>query len=86
MVDTTMVERLRDHSRAHQTYANATDRAEAADTIEKLAGALEPFAKCVEQIGDEESDEEWAKFRLLIKDYRRASAALALVRKETDHG
>lgn len=38
--------------------------------------ALKPFADCCEQIGDEESDEEWAKFRLLIGDYRRARTAL----------
>jgi len=38
--------------------------------------ALSPFAECCDQIGEDESDEEWAKFRLLIGDYRRASAAL----------
>jgi hypothetical protein len=44
--------------------------------IERLRVALKPFAQCVEQINASESDEEWAKFRLLIKDYRRAQAAL----------
>lgn len=39
--------------------------------------ALKPFADCVEQIDPAESDEEWAKFRLLIGDYRRAAIALA---------
>jgi hypothetical protein len=44
--------------------------------IERLRETLKPFAQCVEQISPGESDEEWAKFRLLIKDYRRAQAAL----------
>jgi hypothetical protein len=35
----------------------------------------------MEWIADDESDEEWAKFRLLVKDYRRARAAL-----EPDNG
>ena len=42
----------------------------------RMREALEPFAACCQQIADDESDEEWAKFRLLIKDYRRARAAL----------
>lgn len=42
----------------------------------KLREALKPFADCCWQIRDDESDEEWAKFRLLIKDYRRARQAL----------
>lgn len=41
-----------------------------------LRVALKPFADCCEYIDDDESDEEWAKFRLLIGDYRRARAAL----------
>lgn len=48
---------------------------------EGLAEALEPFANCVEQIDAEEDDEEWAKFRLLIKHYRAAAKALAAYRK-----
>lgn len=43
---------------------------------DKLVGALEPFAECCGQIAKHESDEEWAKFRLLIGDYRRATQAL----------
>jgi hypothetical protein len=39
--------------------------------------ALRPFADCVDQIDATESDEEWAKFRLTIGDYRRARKALA---------
>jgi hypothetical protein len=42
----------------------------------KLEEALKPFAECVVWISPEESDEEWAKFRLLIGDYRRAARAL----------
>lgn len=41
-----------------------------------LREALEPFAECCDQIRDDEDDEEWAKFRLIIKDYRRARTAL----------
>ena len=46
------------------------------DGVEPVADALRPFAECVEQVSAEESDEEWAKFRLLIGDYRRAAKAL----------
>ena len=42
-----------------------------------LREALKPFADCCEYISDDEDDEEWAKFRLLIKDYRRAREAIA---------
>ena len=42
----------------------------------RLREALKPFADCCEEINDSESDEEWAKFRLLIKDYRRAQDAV----------
>lgn len=45
------------------------------EEVERLREALKPFADCVDQIGDDEDDEEWAKFRLLIKDYRRAKSA-----------
>lgn len=50
---------------------------EAATEIERLREALKPFADCCDQIADDEDDEEWAKFRLLIKDYRRARQAIA---------
>lgn len=46
------------------------------DATARLVEALRPFAQCVEQIADEEDDEEWAKFRLLVKDYRRAADVL----------
>lgn len=55
---------------------------DSADAIESLAAsreemrvALEPFAKCCDQIADDERDEEWAKFRLLVANYRRARKA-----------
>jgi hypothetical protein len=41
----------------------------------ELRAALKPFADCAEQIADSESDEEWARFRLTVGDYRRAYAA-----------
>lgn len=40
-------------------------------------GALRTFADCCDQIADDEDDDEWAKFRLEIGDYRRAKNALA---------
>lgn len=46
------------------------------DTAQDLRSALLPFANCCEQISDDEPDEEWAKFRLTVGDYRRAKAAL----------
>lgn len=49
---------------------------EAVSGVAKMREALRPFADCCDQINDDEDDEEWAKFRLLIKDYRRARAAL----------
>lgn len=45
--------------------------------IARMQAALKPFADCCDQISDDESDEEWAKFRLLIGDYRRARIALS---------
>jgi hypothetical protein len=58
----------------------ATAQAQAAaqeQRIAELERALKPFADCCEQIADDEDDEEWAKFRLIIKDYRAARAALS---------
>lgn len=49
-----------------------------------LREALRPFAECAAQIDPDEDDEEWAKFRLLIKDYRAAAAAFAASPKPTD--
>lgn len=65
-----------DYARAiFRSQAKAAIRA-MLDGVEPVADALRPFAECVEQISAEESDEEWAKFRLLIADYRRAAKAL----------
>ncbi len=47
----------------------------------EMVEALRPFADCCDQIADDESDEEWAKFRLLIKDYRAARQALEIWRR-----
>lgn len=41
----------------------------------KMHAALQPFAACMEYIKDDEDDEEWAKFRLIIRNYRDAQAA-----------
>jgi hypothetical protein len=47
-----------------------------------LLDGVRPFAACVDQISETESDEEWAKFRLLIGDYRRAARALIAFEKD----
>jgi hypothetical protein len=54
------------------------------ERVQELEAALKPFADCADEIdyGDKERDEptpddEWAKFRLLVGDYRRARAALS---------
>jgi len=48
----------------------------------ELVDALEPFAACCEQIKDDEDNEEWAKFNLLILNYRKARAALAKAKEQ----
>lgn len=52
--------------------------------IKAALSALEPFAKCADELdietkecGREWPDDEWAKFRLLVSDYRRARAAMS---------
>ncbi|NTG00045.1 hypothetical protein G6L30_07915 [Agrobacterium rhizogenes] len=52
---------------------------------DEMAKALEPFAECCQYIEDTDDDEEWAKFRLIVSDYRRAKAALSKA-KEQDNG
>lgn len=52
---------------------------------QQAAEALKPFADCCDQIAESESDEEWAKFRLLIGDYRRARDAIRAA-LEASHG
>ena len=56
------------------------------EIIKELCEALEPFAACTDQISADEDDEEWAKFRLLIKDYRRATTALSNARQAMETG
>jgi hypothetical protein len=51
------------------------------DLMKAAIDALRPFAACCEQIDPNEDGEEWAKFRLLIGDYRRAASALAALEK-----
>ena len=55
-----------------------------APALVALVEALRPFASCADELdhetretGREYPDDEWAKFRLLVSDYRRARAALA---------
>lgn len=58
---------------------SAADAILALPEIAELREALKPFADCIDQIAPDEDDEEWAKFRLLIKNYRRAAAAYAAI-------
>lgn len=60
----------------HRQQAVAEALAARDAEIERLQEALVPFAKCCDQIADDEDGEEWAKFRLLVKDYRLARTAL----------
>jgi len=53
---------------------------------DEMAKALEPFADCCQYIEDTDDDEEWAKFRLIVSDYRRAKAAVSSYRKEKEVG
>lgn len=48
------------------------------EQIKRLREAIKPFSDCIDQIPGDESDEEWAKFRLLVKHYRAARTAFAL--------
>lgn len=64
----------------------AIARAAIAAIREPITEALKPFADCCEQIGTSEDDEEWAKFRLLVKDYRRAHAALSMIDAMLEEG
>lgn len=55
--------------------------------VAALVEALQPFASCADELdydtketGREYPDDEWAKFRLLVSDYRRARATLARVK------
>lgn len=65
-----------------RNLAKAAIEASHAQYVPELVEALQPFANCCEEIGKEESSQEWAKFRLLIGDYRRAHQALANLPEE----
>lgn len=60
---------------------------EAEGLLREAREALEPFGNpdILMQIADDDGD-EWAKFRLLVSDYRRAGRALALLTKENTNG
>ena len=45
------------------------------EALNEAFEALLPFADCLQYIEIDEDDEEWAKFRLLIKNYRQAATA-----------
>jgi hypothetical protein len=81
----------------HDTPAPAPDKvarlvdALAVPEVRALVEAVAPFAACADELdaetasgGREWPDDEWAKFRLLVGDYRRARAALAPFTKGGD--
>ena len=60
--------------------------------LREAAEALKPFARCADELDYEDKarseyadepfvtpDDEWAKFRLLVSDYRRAREAFAAI-------
>jgi hypothetical protein len=63
----------------YESMARAALSAMPSGLLAEAVEAIRPFADCCDQISDDEDDEEWAKFRLLIKDYRRARAFLAKI-------
>lgn len=70
-------------------FVFAYDKEQTDRIVTGLVKALEPFAKCARELDgspedgiDPADDDEWAKFRLLVSDYRRARAALAAHRKQ----
>ena len=77
------IERL--HELNHTGPAGGNVVQWAVEHIIALREALEPFAKCADELDATEDtprapDGEWAKFRLLTDDYRRARAALNAVK------
>jgi len=71
------------HNWEHQGY-NAHLIAAAPELYE----ALEVFAACADELDatretEMTPDDEWAKFRLLASDYRKARAAIAKAKGET---
>lgn len=84
-VDAAEIERLHGFSVANPDEILSTLRTMQAK-LDEAELALEPFANCVEQIAADESDEEWAKFRLLVSDYRRAASALTSIRSDKTKG
>lgn len=64
---------------------SAVDMKEARAAVAELIGAAAPFAELADQLDATEDteasdDEEWAKFRMTVKDYRRLRSALSRVR------
>lgn len=87
-----VIERLRawaDNDIEYGHTERGNNMLQAADLLTSMKEALEPFAKCADEIDYEDKarseyadepavtpDDEWAKFRLLVSDYRRARIAL----------
>ena len=63
------------------TYREAQEIQKLREENERLKVAIKPFADCADELDGNEyrpapPDEEWAKFRLVVSDYRKARAAL----------
>lgn len=61
---------------------HADEVSEACAAVAELIEAVEPFAVLADQLDateyrDAEDDDEWAKFRMVVKDYRKIRSALA---------
>lgn len=64
----------------HYRHGKLSGIEQGVELRKKLVAALKPFADCCTQhIDPTEDDEEWAKFRLLIKNYRAAADVIAEV-------
>lgn len=75
---------LKNHGFPDQRSADAahvlmTSHAALTERVAVLKNAIRPFADCADELDAEDrewNDEEWAKFRLLVGNYRKARAAL----------
>lgn len=73
----------REFGRKIQTELSGVSAEQVIAFIHESLAALSVFAECVGQIDDGESDDEWAKFRLEIKNYRHAKKTIEILTART---